>query len=180
MGWQEVMGQVSLVLVVAVAENGVIGQGGALPWRLKSEMQHFRAVTMGKPVIAGRRTYLSFARRPLPGRTNIVVSRDRGFTAPGAVVAADLDSALAVARGDALRRGCGEIMVVGGADIYAQTMNAADRLVVTRVKLEPEGDTHFPAIDPAQWREVGRTDHDAGPGDDAGYAVYVYERVASG
>jgi dihydrofolate reductase len=170
--------RVALVLVAAVAENGVIGQGGALPWRLKSDMKQFRTLTWGRPIIAGRKTYLSFPRRPLPGRTNIVVSRDRNFLAPGALVAPNLAAALEAARGDALRRGADAIMVVGGADIYAQCMAAADRLVITRVELQPAGDTRFPPIDPKTWREVGRTDHAAGEDDEADYSVHVYERIA--
>jgi len=166
-----------MVLVVAVAENGVIGQGGKLPWRLKSEMQHFRAVTWGKPVVVGRKTYQSFARRPLPGRTNIVVTRDRTLTIAGALVTTSVPAALDAARGDALRRGVDEIAVVGGADIYAQTIADADRLVVTRVKLHPAGDTTFPPIDPKIWREVERSDHAAGPDDEAAYSIHVYERV---
>src|SRR6185369_12381119 len=110
---------IALVLVVAVADNGVIGQGGRLPWRLKSEMAHFRRVTMGKPVVMGRKTFLSIG-KPLAGRSNIVVSRDLSFAAPGVVVAPDIEAALTVARGDALRRGATEIAVIGGADIYAQ------------------------------------------------------------
>jgi dihydrofolate reductase len=164
------------VLVVAVAENGVIGQGGRLPWRLKSELRHFRDVTWGKPVVVGRKTYESFARRPLPGRTNIVLSRDPTLTIAGVLVTTKLADALDAARGDALRRGVEEIIVVGGADIYAQTIADADRLVVTRVKLRPEGDTTFPPIDPNVWREVERTDHAAGPEDEAAYSIHVYER----
>jgi dihydrofolate reductase len=166
-----------VVLVVAVAENGVIGQGGKLPWRLKSEMQHFRTVTWGKPVVVGRKTYQSFARKPLPGRTNIVVTRDRTLGIVGAVVTTSVANALEVARGDALRRGVDEITVVGGADIYVQTMPEADRLVVTRVKLQPAGDTMFPPIDLKIWREIERTDHAAGPDDEADYSIHVYERV---
>jgi dihydrofolate reductase len=166
-----------VALVVAVAENGVIGQDGKLPWRLKSELQHFRAVTWGKPMVVGRKTYQSFARRPLPGRTNIVVTRDRTLALPGAVVTTSVPAALEAARGDAMRRGVDEISVVGGADIYAQTLAEADRLVVTRVKLQPAGDTTFPPIDPALWREVERTDHAPGPDDEAGYSIHVYERL---
>lgn len=166
-----------IVLVVAVAENGVIGQGGKLPWRLKSEMQHFRAVTWGKPVVVGRKTYQSFARKPLPGRTNIVVTRDRALGMPGVVVTTSVADALETARGDALRRGVDEVAVVGGADIYAQTIAEADRLVVTRVKLQPAGDTTFPPIDPKLWREVERSEHAAGPEDEAPYSIHVYERV---
>lgn len=165
-----------IVLVVAVAENGVIGRGGGLPWRLKSEMQRFRTLTWGKPVVVGRKTYESFTRKPLPGRTNIVVTRDRSLSIPGAVVTASLAAALDVARGDAMRRGVEEIAVVGGADIYAQTMDVADRLVITRVKMEPDGDITFPAIDPSVWYETGRTDHAAGPDDEAGYSIHVLER----
>jgi dihydrofolate reductase len=171
--------EIAIVLVAAVAENGVIGQGGALPWRLKSDMQGFRELTWGKPVVAGRKTYLSFSRRPLPGRTNIVVSRDPNFMAAGALVAPSLASALDAARGDALRRGGSAIVVVGGADIYAQTIALADRLVITRVHLRPTGDTKFPFIDPATWSAVGQSQHEAGPGDDAGFTIVTYERVPS-
>ena len=166
----------SLVHVAAVAANGVIGQGGRLPWRLKSDMAHFRSVTMGKPVVMGRRTYLSIG-RPLAGRTNIVLSRDQGFAAPGVVVASSLEAALGVARADALRRGAAEIIIIGGAEIYRQTIAAADRLVITRVDLQPRGEAMFPPIDRNVWKEVGRSEHAAGPGDDAGFAVLIYERA---
>jgi dihydrofolate reductase len=170
---------IALVLVAAVAENGVIGRGGALPWRLKSDMKHFRAATMGKPVVMGRKTYLSL-RKPLAGRTNIVVSRDRTFAAAGVLVASSLDRALEAARGDALRRGAAEIAVIGGADIYAQLMPVADRLLITRVRLQPDGDTKFPAIDPDVWREVERTERGAGPDDEASFTLLVYERPTAG
>src|ERR1700761_1699087 len=107
-----------ITLIAAVAENGVIGRDNGLPWRLKSDMVHFRAATMGKPVVMGRKTFLSIG-KPLAGRTTIVVSRDHAFTAPGIVVATSLDAALAAAHGDALRRNADAIVVAGGADIYA-------------------------------------------------------------
>ena len=169
---------VGVTFVVAVADNDVIGQGGGLPWRLKSDMQHFRAATMGKPVVMGRKTYLSIGKQ-LAGRTNIVVSRDRAFTAPGVLVAPSIEAALTVARGDALRRGAAEIAVIGGADIYAQTMTAADRLVVTRVHLRPGGDTKFPSVDSNVWKEVERVEHRAGPHDEADFTIVVYERRAA-
>ena len=165
-----------LVHVAAVAANGVIGQAGRLPWRLKSDMTHFRSVTMGKPVVMGRKTYLSIG-KPLAGRTNIVLSRDRNFTAPGVVVASNLEVALGVARADALRRGAREIIIIGGADIYRQTIAAADRLVITRVDLQPQGEAMFPNIDRNLWREVSRSEHPAGAGDDASFTVLVYERT---
>ncbi len=171
-------GRVELILVAAVADNDVIGQGGRLPWRLKSDMQHFRAVTMGKPVVMGRKTYLSIG-RPLAGRTNIVVSRDQAFSAPGVLVAPSTEAALTAARGDALRRSADAIAVIGGADLYAQTIAGADRLVITRVHLQPSGDTKFPSIDPNVWKEMERTEHRAGPDDEASFTVLVYERRAA-
>jgi dihydrofolate reductase len=167
-----------LVQVAAVSENGVIGHEGRLPWRLKSDVAHFRHSTMGRPVVMGRKTYVSIG-KPLVGRTNIVLSRDSSFAAPGIIVTTGLDAALKVARGDALRRGVQEIAVIGGEDIYRQTLAAADRLVITRVPLHAEGDARFPAIDPMIWEQVGRTDHPAGPGDETGFTVMIYERVRS-
>ena len=155
-----------IVLIAAVADNGVIGHGGTMPWRLKSDMRQFRDLTMGKPVVMGRRTYDTLHIKPLPNRTNIVVTRDANFTAPGVLVAPNLEVALEAARGDAMRRGS-DIMVIGGAEIYARAMPLADRLEITEVHMKPDGDTRFPPIDPALWREVARSPHPAGPGDDA-------------
>jgi dihydrofolate reductase len=169
--------QIALVHVAAVAENGVIGQHGKLPWRLKSEMAHFRSVTMGKPVIMGRKTFLSIG-KPLSRRTNIVVSRAKCFAAPGVLVAPSIQAALIAARGDALRRDVGEIAVIGGAEIYAETMAVADRLIITRVHLRPEGDTRFPVIDSDLWQEVKRTEHCAGHDDETSFTVLIYERRA--
>jgi len=168
-----------IILVAAVADNGVIGQEGALPWRLKSDMAHFRAVTMGKPVVMGRKTYTSIG-GPLKGRTNIMVTRDRSFAAPGVVVAASLAAALDVAWGDALRRGADAIAVIGGADLYAQCMGLADRLLITHVHLHPKGETRFPTIDAAAWRAAGQSEHAAGPADEAGFTVVEYVRIKGG
>jgi dihydrofolate reductase len=166
-----------IVLIVAAAENGVIGAGGTIPWRLKTDQQRLKAMTMGKPVVMGRKTFISL-RRPLPGRTNIVITRDTSFRAPGAVTTTSLANALAVATGDALRRFATEIAVIGGAEIYAQSLDIADRLEVTEVHLRPEGDTHFAAIDPARWQEVARVRNPAGPDDSAdfSYATYIRRR----
>jgi dihydrofolate reductase len=168
--------QVAIVLFAAVADNGVIGRNNALPWRLKSDLQRFRSMTMGKPVVMGRKTYLSIG-KPLPGRTNIVVSRNPAFAAPGLLVAADLAAALTVARGDALRRGADAVVMIGGTEIFAQTMALADRLEITHVHANLEGDTFFPPIDPALWREVARSDHPAGPQDDASVTYVTYQRT---
>ena len=163
-----------IVLIAAVAENGVVGQGGRMPWRLKSDMRHFRSLTTDRPVVMGRKTYLSLSIRPLPRRTNIVVTRDATFTAPGIVVATSLEAALQAARGDALRRGVNDIMVIGGAEIYAQALPLADRLEITQIRAAPEGDARFPAINPARWRESARDAHPAGPEDDAAYDFVTY------
>jgi dihydrofolate reductase len=166
-----------IVLIAAVAENGVIGRDGGMPWRLKSDMRHFRGLTLGKPVVMGRKTFLSLSIKPLPGRTNIVVSRDAAFTLPGAIVAPSLAAALDAARGDALRRGADAIMVIGGADIYAQAMPLSQRLEITRVRLAADGNALFPPIDPATWRQSASTEHPAGPDDDAPYEVATYIRT---
>jgi dihydrofolate reductase len=164
-----------IVLLVAVAENGVIGAGGAIPWRLKADQQRLKAMTLGKPIVMGRKTFISL-RRPLPGRTNIVVTRDAGYRAEGAVVTTSFDAARAVAMGDALRRFATEIAVIGGAEIYAQWMDRADRLEITEVHARPEGDTIFAAIDPAAWEEVARVRNPAGPDDSADYSYVTYRR----
>lgn len=169
---------IAVILVAAVAENGVIGRNNSVPWRLKSDMQYFRAVTLGKPVVMGRKTFASIG-KPLAERTNIVVSRDRNFSAPGVIVAPDFTAALEVARGDALRRGVGEIAVIGGADIYAQALPLADRLALTEVKAKPDGDTFFPSFERAAWREIERREHPAGRDDEAAFAFVTYAHVRS-
>jgi dihydrofolate reductase len=162
-----------IVLIVAVAENGVIGSAGSIPWRLKTDQQRLKTMTMGKPVVMGRKTFESL-RRPLPGRTNIVVTRDANFRAAGAVVTTSFADARAVALGDALRRLATEIAVIGGAEIYAQWMGFADRLEVTEVHAKPEGDTTFAAIDPADWEEVSRVRNSATSDDSADFSYVTY------
>jgi dihydrofolate reductase len=168
-------GALQIVLLVAVADNGVIGAGGAIPWRLKTDQQRLKAMTMNRPVVMGRKTFLSL-RRPLPGRTNIVVTRDANFRGPGAVVTMSLADALMVATGDALRRSVTEIAVIGGAEIYAQWMEFADRLEVTEVHARPEGDTYFAAIERADWEEAARVRNSSGPDDSADFSYVTYRR----
>jgi dihydrofolate reductase len=169
---------IQIVLIAGVADNGVIGAQGAIPWRQKSDMQRFKAITMAKPVVMGRKTFMSFPRRPLPGRTNIVITRDPDFRAHGAVVTQSLADALAIARGDALRRSAAEIAVIGGAEIYAQAMPFADRLEITEVHARPDGDTVFPAIDRSVWQQVAREDHPSGPDNDAAFSYVSWRRAA--
>ncbi|WLS02651.1 dihydrofolate reductase [Shinella oryzae] len=147
------MNEPRIVLVVAVASNGVIGRDGDLPWRLPSDLKRFKQLTLGKPVVMGRRTWDSIG-RPLPGRPNIVITRDPAFSAPGAQVVASLDDALAAARREAEMLGVDEICVIGGGQIYAQVFDRADILHVTHVDADVEGDTRFPDIDPASFEKV--------------------------
>ena len=165
-----------IILVAAIAQNGVIGRGNTLPWRLKSDLRRFRARTWGKPIVMGRKTFQSVG-KPLPGRTNIVVSRDRDFSAPGVVIAPDLRAALETARGDALRRGAEAIVIAGGADIYMQVMPQATGLAITEVHMRVEGDVRFPPIDATIWRETSRSEHEAGTEDEAAFAFVDYERA---
>lgn len=168
---------VRIALVVAVAENGVIGNDGALPWRLSSDLKFFRKITMNKPVIMGRKTYDSIG-KPLDGRDNIVVTRNRKFQAPGIVVAFDLEQALRLARERAAERGANEISVIGGAEIYSLVLPQADIIHLTEVHAAPEGDTLFPEFDKTTWREVSRVRHSAGTKDSADFSFVVLERVA--
>jgi dihydrofolate reductase len=167
---------VDIVLLAAVAENGVIGRDNVLPWRLKSDMAHFRASTMGKPVVMGRKTFQSIG-KPLKGRTTIVVSRDKAFAAPGILLAPTLAAALEAARGDALRRNSGAIVVAGGGDIYMQAMPMATQLSITEVHKRVEGDARFPAIDLKSWREIARSEHQPAADDEVSFAFVTYERV---
>ncbi len=167
---------IAIVLVAAVADNGVIGRGNALPFRQGSDLKRFKSITMGRPVVMGRKTYLSIG-KPLSGRTNIVVSRDPNYAPEGVVVARSIDAALSVARADAQKRGADEIVVIGGTDIFVQTMPLADRMEITHVHATPEGDTYFPAIDATQWRAKVRSDHPAGPRDEAAYSYVTYARA---
>jgi dihydrofolate reductase len=166
----------AIALVAAVAENGVIGAGGHLPWRIPSELRHFRKITMGKPVIMGRKTFASLG-KPLAGRDNIVLTRDGGFLAEGAQIARTAQAALDLARQCAKRRGAREIMVIGGAKIYAALMPLASRIYLTRVHASPEGDVRFPAIEASQWQEVWREDRPKAAGDEHGYTLLILERA---
>ena len=164
-----------LVLVAAIGENNVIGRDNQLPWRLRSDLQHFKSVTIHKPVVMGRKTYESIG-KALKDRTNIVITRDLGLRAPGCVLATSLEAALLMARDDARKRGVREIMVIGGADLFNATMPAAQRLEITHVHAAPEGDVFFPPIDPAVWRQTMLIEHPAGPDDSAPFAIATYVR----
>jgi dihydrofolate reductase len=162
-------------LVVAIAENGVIGRDGGLPWHLSSDLKTFRRVTMGKPVIMGRRTFQSL-KKPLEGRDNIVVSRDEDFQPDGAIVERDLELALARARACADARGVGEIMVIGGTDVFKETLPLARFIYKTEVHARIEGDAYFPQVDWREWEEVARSRLPKGPRDQFDATFVVLER----
>ncbi len=163
-------------LIAAVARNNVIGAGQAIPWRIPSDFAWFKQTTMGKPMVMGRKQFETFA-KPLAGRPHIVVTRQHDFAPEGVIVRHSLTEALAAAGRLAEASSQNEIMVIGGGDIYAQAMPLADRLYISHVDLAPEGDVHFPPIDPAEWQVVAEPDMPRSDRDGAGYAIRVYERV---
>lgn len=159
-------------IIVAMAENGVIGLEGGMPWHISADLKHFKAVTMGKPIIMGRKTYESIG-RPLPGRTNIVITRQADYEAEGVVVAGSMDEAIAAA-GEVEGAG-GEVMVIGGAEIYRAALAGADRIYLTEVAGEPEGDVYFPRFHKGEWSETGREEFPA-VGDAPAYSFVTLER----
>jgi dihydrofolate reductase len=169
------MTRLPLVLIAAVARNGVIGADNRLLWRLSSDLKRFKALTLGKPLVMGRKTFKSIG-RPLPGRETIVVTRAQDFPAEGVLVAHALDAALSLAQDRAAAMGADAVVIAGGGEIYAQTLSVADRLALTEVSLAPEGDAHFPRIDPTLWREVRREPGVRGPKDEADFCFVEYER----
>jgi dihydrofolate reductase len=171
------MSQITLTAgPIARARNGVIGKDGGLPWRLKTDLANFRAVTMGKPVIMGRKTWESLPKKPLVGRTNIVLSRDGSFEPKGAVVCEDFGEAVSIAREQAEEDGAREVCVIGGASLFELALAKAGRVYLTDVDAEVEGDTVLPALDPARWTEVSAKAYPAGEGDDHPFTIRVLER----
>jgi dihydrofolate reductase len=166
---------IPLVLIAAVAENGVIGRDNRLLWRLKSDMRHFRTHTIGKPVIMGRKTYESIG-KPLPGRHIIVITRDVAFTAEGVEIAHSLPEARDLGEKAAQTMGADAVYVAGGGEIYAAFLPDASHLEITRVALSPEGDAFFPAIDPALWKETNRADYVKSADDEAAFSFLTYSR----
>lgn len=164
-----------LVAVVARSRNGVIGANNDLPWRLSSDLKRFKALTMGKPMIMGRRTWESIG-RPLPGREIVVLTRDPHFRAEGAHVAASPAEALATARRLAAIVGAKEIIIAGGGDIFRAYLDQTDVIELTEVALETAGDAHFPPLDPAHWEETAREAPTRGPKDEADFHYVTLNR----
>ena len=169
----------ALAIIVAVAENGVIGNGNQLPWRLSSDLKRFKAVTWGKPVIMGRKTFQSIG-QALPGRTNIVLTRDASFRPQGIMVVDDLDDAIDAAEKIARQNNASEIMVAGGAEIYRQTFDMVDRLYMTTVHATPEGDTRFPSLDESEWKVILTDRLRASERDSAPTTYRVLDRIDDG
>lgn len=166
---------VPVAMIAAVAENGVIGDGNAIPWRLPSDFAHFKRMTLGKPLVMGRKTFESIG-RPLPGRTNIVLSGRVGYQPEGVLVVSNLAAALERAQAIAAADHASEVMIGGGGAIYAEAMPLANRLYISHVALNPVGDTYFPPISPEEWQETGKIDVPAKPEDSAAFRVSIYER----
>jgi dihydrofolate reductase len=163
----------TIAFVVARADNGVIGRDNALPWHLPADLRHFKRLTVGKPVVMGRKTFESIG-KPLPGRHNIVLTRDPDWRADGATVVPNLAEAVAAAGLDPKTR-AGEVMIIGGAAVYAEALPIATRVHLTEVHMAPEGDTVLPPFDPDHWRETAREDHDAEDGHPA-YSFVTLDR----
>lgn len=168
------MKDVLIALIAAVARNGAIGRDNGLPWRLSGDLQFFKRTTLGKPVVMGRKTFESIG-RPLPGRDNIVISRNPDWCADGVKSAPSLEQALQMARRSAAETGAGEVMVIGGAQIYRQAMPLAARLYITEVDVEVQGDAFFPVLDDC-WRENGRECYPASDRDEHSYCLVQYDR----
>jgi len=169
------MADLRVCLIVAVADNGVIGDTGAMPWKLPSDLKYFKQKTLHKPVLMGRKTFEAIG-RPLPGRDNIVVTRNEEFEHDGVFTASSVALGLELAQGLAEKSGADEIMVIGGGEIYAQTLTFADRIYKTEVHADVVGDTIFPELDPQRWREVSRKPQQRQEGDSSDYTFVVLER----
>ena len=170
---------IPIALVAAVARNRVIGRDNALPWHLSSDLKRFKEVTMGKPIVVGRRNQQSIG-RPLPGRETVVMTRDRTFKEPGVHVAHSLADAIGLAEALAEEMGADEIICAGGAEVYSLFMPKAARLRLTEVDAEPDGDVLFPEYDDLHWREVFREEHMGGLRDDHAFTYRDFVRIRSG
>jgi dihydrofolate reductase len=169
------MSDIRKTIVVAAARNGIIGRDGDMPWRLSTDLKRFKALTSGKPVIMGRKTYDSIG-RPLPGRANVVISRSTVIDHPDVRTVTSLEEAISVGEALALEQDEDEICIIGGGHVYGQAMEIADRLCVTHVETDVEGDTSFPAIDPAIWIAGETVEVPAGEKDSYPTRFVVYDR----
>ncbi|MBX3521091.1 MAG: dihydrofolate reductase [Xanthobacteraceae bacterium] len=169
------MNSLPLVLVVAIAENGVIGRHGSLPWRIPGDLKHFKSVTMGKPMVMGRKTYESIG-RPLPGRTSLVLTHDKNWRADGVIVGHSLEEILKLANDAAKKTGANEIAVIGGSGLFEETLPFAAKIELTEVHAKPEGDVYFPKYDRSAFRETRREGPMQSEKDDYAFSVVTLER----
>lgn len=167
---------VTVSLIVAMAKNRVIGANNQLPWHLPADLKHFKATTMAKPIVMGRKTWESIG-RPLPGRFNIVISRQQDYVAEGAVVVGDLADALVLARREAASAGLNEVFIIGGETIYRQALAEVARMYITEVDIEPDGDAWFPEIALEEWQEVSRECYPVTPDEKLGYCLVTLQRI---
>lgn len=167
-----------VAMIVAQAQNRVIGRDNKLPWYLPGDLKYFKQATLGKPIVMGRKTFDSIG-KPLPGRLNIVITRDQRYQSDGVKVVHSLQEAIELAESQALIDGAEELMIIGGEQIYAQALSLAERLYITQVHAEVEGDAHFPVFDPADWQELGREDFSAEGPNPYDYSFIVYQRISS-
>ncbi len=163
-----------VAIVVAVANNGVIGRGNALPWDLPDDLQHFKRTTMGRPIIMGRKTFESIG-RPLPGRLNIILTRDSAWQAPGVSVATSMQQAIDIAEDQALIDGADSVVVIGGAEIYRQALPITSRVFLTRVHGDVQGDAFFDLDQLVEWREVSRIENPAGARNSHSFSIVELE-----
>ncbi len=168
---------VKICLIVARGRNGIIGRDGQLPWTLRDDLLFFKTVTSGNPVIMGRKTWESLPKRPLPGRANIVLTRDWTYAADGARVYSAFNVAAASARAMAAREGLSEVFVIGGAAVYERALLMADRLYITDVDAAPEGDASFPDFDESEWREVSAKRFEADARNDHAFTIRQFDRL---
>lgn len=170
------MNSLPLVIVVAVAENGVIGREQLLPWRIPGDLKHFKAVTMGKPLVMGRKTHESIG-KPLPGRTNLVLTRDQDWRAEGVIIAHSLEEILRLANEDANKTGANEIAIIGGSSLFEELLPSVSKIELTEVHASPEGDVYFPQYDRTSFRETRREGPMQGDKDEYAYSVVTLERI---
>ncbi len=163
-------------LIVAAAENGVIGKNNTMPWKISSDLQYFKKITINKPIIMGRKTFDSIG-KPLPDRVNIVITRDAKFTREGVITAHSVEMALDVAKAIAEAKKLDEIMIIGGAQIYELCLEQADRLYFTRIHADIDGDTYFPDLDEKQWIEYSSEHHSASEKDSHDFSFIVLDRL---
>lgn len=171
----EFVSEMKVSMIVAVAENGVIGNNNQLPWYLPEDLKYFKRVTMGKPIVMGRKTFESIG-KPLPGRTNIIVTRNKNYSAEGIKVVTSIKEAIALANDIAVLDGANELMVIGGAQLYADILDEVDRLYFTEVHAEVEGDAFFPNLDQSKWEEVAREKYLAEGPNSYDYSFVVLDR----